>query len=50
MANIGEDSTMAMRSAMTKSPLLARPGRPLRYDYEYERNGVANILMMFESI
>ena len=24
-----------------------KPGRPARYDYEYERNGTANLFMMF---
>ena len=24
-----------------------KPGRPARHDYEYERNGVANLFMMF---
>jgi DDE superfamily endonuclease len=23
------------------------PGQPARYDYEYERNGTANLFMMF---
>ena len=24
-----------------------KPGSPARYDYEYQRNGVANLFMMF---
>src|SRR5205085_7679779 len=24
-----------------------KPGQPARYDYEYERNGTANLFMMF---
>jgi len=24
-----------------------KPGRPARYDYEYVRNGTANLFMMF---
>src|SRR4051812_44185079 len=28
-------------------PIPAKPGRPARYDYEYERNGTANLFMMF---
>src|SRR4051794_12756520 len=24
-----------------------KPGRPARFDYEYERNGTANLFMMF---
>ncbi len=32
----------------TKVPIPAAPGRPLRYDYEYERNGTANLFIIFE--
>jgi transposase len=31
-------------------PLPRYPGQPARYDYEYKRNGVANIFMMFEPL
>src|SRR5271156_639717 len=31
----------------TRAPIPARPGRAVRHDYEYERNGVANLFMMF---
>ena len=31
-------------------PIPAAPGSPMRYDYEYVRNGVANIFMMFEPL
>jgi transposase len=31
-------------------PVPARPGRKARYDYEYRRNGVANIFMIFEPL
>jgi DDE superfamily endonuclease len=31
----------------TRLPLPMKPGQPARYDYEYERNGTANLLMMF---
>jgi len=34
----------------TRIPILMLPGKPLRYDYEYKRNGVANIFMMFEPL
>ena len=30
-----------------RNPLAAKPGHPARYDYEYERNGTANLFMMF---
>lgn len=29
-------------------PIPAAPGRPMRYDYEYERNGTANLFIIFE--
>jgi hypothetical protein len=31
----------------TRLPIPAKPGRPARYDYEYERNGTANLFMIF---
>ena len=31
----------------TRLPIPARPGRSARTDYEYERNGTANIFMLF---
>lgn len=31
-------------------PVSMSAGKPLRYDYEYKRNGVANIFMMFEPL
>jgi len=31
-------------------PLPRYPGQPARYDYEYKRNGVANIFMIFEPL
>jgi transposase len=33
-----------------RRPTPARPGRKARYDYEYKRNGVANIFMLFEPL
>jgi hypothetical protein len=33
-----------------REPIQARPGKAARYDYEYRRNGVANIFMMFEPL
>ena len=30
------------------APWPARPGRPARYDYEYQRHGSANLLMAFD--
>ena len=31
----------------TRTPLAMKSGQPARYDYEYERNGTANLFMMF---
>jgi hypothetical protein len=31
-------------------PLPARPGQPARYDYEYVRNGTANLFLAFEPL
>ena len=31
-------------------PLPGKPGQPERYDYQYERNGVANLFMFFEPL
>lgn len=33
--------------AETRTPIAGKPGRPARNDYEYERNGVANLFMLF---
>jgi len=32
----------------TRRPIPAAPGRPLRYDYEYKREGVRNLFLFFE--
>lgn len=34
----------------TRKAIPAKPGRNLREDYEYERNGTANIFMLFEPL
>jgi DDE superfamily endonuclease len=34
----------------TREPIAARPGRSARVDYEYERNGTANLFMRFEPL
>jgi hypothetical protein len=41
------DETSKQLIAETREPIPAEPGRPERYDYEYERNGTANLFMMF---
>lgn len=42
------DETSKQLSRETRVPIPAKPGQPLKYDYEYERNGVANIFMFYE--
>ena len=34
----------------TRLPIKAEPGQPERFDYEYERNGTANIFMFCEPL
>ena len=34
----------------TRTPLPPEPGRPARFDYEYKRNGTANVFMVFEPL
>ncbi len=31
----------------TRTPISARPGQPRRFDYEYKRNGTANLFLAF---
>ena len=33
-----------------RRPIPAEPGRKARYDYEYKRNGIANIFIIFEPL
>jgi hypothetical protein len=40
------DETSKQLIVETRKPIPAKPGRPARYDYEYERNGTANLFMM----
>jgi hypothetical protein len=41
------DETSKQLIVETRKPIPAKRGRVARHDYEYERNGVANIFMMF---
>lgn len=41
------DETSKQLTAETRVPIPAKPGQPGRYDYEYRRNGTANLFMMF---
>ena len=34
----------------TRTPVPAKPGQPERYDYEYERKGVANVFLFTEPL
>ena len=44
------DETSKQLTAETRHSIPAAPGRPARYDYEYERNGVCNLFMFFEPL
>jgi DDE superfamily endonuclease len=41
------DETSKQLIAETRMPQPAAPGRPARFDYEYSRNGTANLFMMY---
>jgi hypothetical protein len=41
------DETSKQLIAETRAPIEAKSGRPARYDYEYRRNGTANLFMLF---
>ena len=41
------DETSKQLVAETRTPVTGQPGRPARFDYEYKRNGVANLFMLF---
>ena len=45
---VDESSKQLIREART--PVPAAPGQPARADYEYARNGTANLFMMFEPL
>ena len=44
------DETSKQLIGETRIPVPACPGQPARYDYEYKRNGVANMFMIFEPL
>ena len=44
------DETSVQLVAESRTPLPMAPGQPARYDYEYERNGVANLFMITEPL
>lgn len=41
------DETSKQLVAETRTPIEAKPGRPARIDYEYERKGVTSLFMLF---
>ena len=41
------DETSKQHIKATRVPLPIRPGEPEKFDYEYERNGVSNLFMLF---
>jgi hypothetical protein len=41
------DETTKQLIKETRLPVPAKPGQPARHDYEYERNGTANLFMLF---
>lgn len=44
------DETSKQQLKEIRVPLPAEPGKPERYDSEYERNGTSNIFMFFEPL
>ena len=44
------DETSVQLVGETRIPVPMAPGRPARYDYEYERNGVATVFMLTEPL
>ena len=44
------DETSRQQVKETRRTLPARPNEPERYDYEYERNGVSNLFMLFAPV
>lgn len=42
------DETPMQLIAETRQPLPTQPGQPLRYDYEYRRNGTCNLFVCFD--
>lgn len=41
------DESSKQQVIATRHPIPAEPGQPERYDFEYERHGVSNLLMIF---
>jgi len=47
---VGFDERPLQLVAEKRAPLAAQPGRPQRYDYEYERKGVGNVFTTVEPL
>jgi hypothetical protein len=48
LVNMDEKPVQLMQE--TRTPWPAKPGKPLRYDYEYERVGTANVFLFTEPL
>ena len=44
------DETSKQLISETRKPIPMKPGSPARHDYEYQRNGVANLFMMLRPL
>ena len=44
------DETSKQQVKETRLPRPPRPGSAVAYDYEYERNGVSNLFMLFAGL
>lgn len=44
------DETSKQLVAETRTPQSSAPGKPARYDYEYERNGTVNVFLFTEPL
>lgn len=44
------DESSKQQVIEVNTPLVAEPGQPVRYDTEYERNGVSNLFLFFEPL
>ena len=47
---VGFDETSKQLVAETRTPLPMQPGTPERFDYEYERNGTANLFLLCQPL
>jgi DDE superfamily endonuclease len=47
---VGMDEMSTQLIGEVREPLSIQPGKPLKYDTEYKRNGTANIFMAFEPL